>query len=56
MIKRVCDICNKELSFVDDRDSTTQFFTLIKNKGEANERECDICNSCLWKIIKGGNI
>lgn len=56
MIKRVCDICGIELSCVDDRDSTTQFFTLIKNKGEANERECDICNTCLWKILKNTSV
>lgn len=53
MIKRVCDICGKELSFVDDRDSTTQYYTLIKNQDEPNEREVDMCNECLKKIIAG---
>ena len=57
MLKRVCDFCGKELSVLVpdlDRDSQTQYYTLIANRGDTKfETECDICNECLKKIIGG---
>lgn len=54
MLKRFCDFCGAEINvyYPDlDRDSKTQFYTLIKYRGESDERECDICNECLNKIL-----
>lgn len=50
MLKRVCDFCGVEVGIIPDRDSRTQFYTLVKNIGEPNQTEADICNSCLRKI------
>lgn len=54
MLKRFCDFCDKEINvyFPDyDRDSRTQFYSLIKYRGTSDETACDICNTCLKKII-----
>lgn len=52
MLKRVCDFCGEELSlYLPERDSRTQFYTLVKNIGEPNQTETDICNACLRKIV-----
>ena len=59
MLKRYCDFCGTEISvhIPDiDRDSKTQFYKLFYC-GEPFEKESDICNDCLKKIIeskKGG--
>lgn len=56
MLKLICDVCGKEINtYIPDldRDSKTQFYTLIKYRGTSDERECDICNTCLKKIIGG---
>ena len=56
MIKRVCDFCGEEINaYIPDldRDSKTQFYTLIKYRGTSDETESDICNKCLKKIIGG---
>ena len=56
MLKRICDFCGVEIcvQIPDlDRDSRTQYYTLIKYRGEPLETECDICNKCLKKIIGG---
>ena len=56
MLKRFCDFCGEEINaYIPDldRDSKTQFYTLIKDRGESSETECDICNTCLKKIIGG---
>lgn len=51
MLKRVCDFCGEEMSLCSpERDSRTQFYTLVKNIGEPNQTEVDICNACLRKI------
>jgi len=54
MLKRFCDFCGTEINYYIpdlDRDHKTQFYTLIKDRGESSEKECDICNECLRKII-----
>ena len=56
MLKRICDFCGVEINVHVpdlDRDSQTQYYTIIKNRGEPFETECDICNKCLKKIIGG---
>lgn len=56
MLKRICDFCSEDINVYIpdlDRDSKTQFYTLIKYRGESYETECDICNKCLKKIIGG---
>lgn len=56
MLKRICDICGAEINvhISDlDRDSQTQYYTLISDRGTPFETECDICNECLKKIIDG---
>lgn len=57
MLKRICDFCGEEMNaYIPDldRDSQTQYYTLVKNLGESNQTEADICNKCLKKIIGGG--
>ena len=54
MLKRICDFCGAEINVYFpalDRDSKTQFYTLIKDRGTSDETECDICNECLKKIM-----
>lgn len=54
MLKRICDFCDAEINtYIPDldRDSKTQFYTLVKYRGTSDEIECDICNTCLKKIL-----
>lgn len=46
-----CDICYKEMMFKPfERDSETQYYTLIKNYA-GQELGTDICNECMHKLI-----
>ena len=54
MLKRFCDFCGEEINVYipdSDRDSKTQFYTLVKDRDLSSEIDCDICNKCLTKII-----
>ena len=51
MLRRFCDVCDKEIAWADNRDSKTQYFTLTRDFG-GDKQESDICNECMHKLIK----
>lgn len=50
MLKRFCDICNKELLLdLDERPTRIQWYKIYKDNNEM----LDICNDCLHRLIDG---